>query len=261
MLIESAASPNKTSKLAVAILTLLLILIVTIPLFTWVRLGWFLPEPQYTATFYNQILQQELILSLKNLLIGFLILTVAFFLTFFFFFSRIFHFSGLKILLVCSFFGAITTVGITGWDISRSMSYWGFLERATLSYEQKIYKRGRGGGLGIQKEYSITFVNPSNTADGVKSVLVPSLQQSGFIIHPQSTGQKMMDNLNMGQNFVITPQNRNYLSLNFTKPDPKSVVPQSIHFLLGYNRLFSNNTADLVKSGTTEGFIRLFPNN
>ena len=256
----STAPVKKTSKPVAVILTLLLSLIVLFPLFTWIRSGWFLPEPQYSAGSYQEVLNQEILQSLKNLFINIAVLSVGFALTFWVFLSAIFNLSKFKIILICFLLGLISGTAIVSLDIIKSISHWRVLEGATLGFEQKSYGRGRGGGLGLQKEYSITFVNPSNTADSVKNVLVPSLQKSGFTIHPQATGQEMVNKLDLGQDFVITPENRNYLSLNFTKPNPKRFIPQSIHFLLGYNSLFSKDSADLVKKGTTEGFIRLFPN-
>jgi len=142
---------------------------------------------------------------------------------------------------------------------SPALLYWNVLDKSVLNYQNKIYKRGRGGGFGLQKQYAITFTIPSDNAESVRDILIPSLEKAGFKLEIESTGQEAINNLNLGNEYTISPQNKHYLNLNLEKQVQK-LVPPKINILISYNHLYGNNTNELVKPGTTEGFIILYPN-
>lgn len=255
-----AFPPNQisfTKKFGIILLTIFLFFITTTPFLTWTKLNWFLPEPHYTTNEYNQILSKELTLSLKNILIDSMILTLAFFITFSFLFSKLFGFSDLKNLFVCFVFGVIVSTSIVGTNIYQSMKYWEVLENAASIFDQKVYTRGRGGGFNAQKKYTITFVNHSDTAINVKNIVLPSLQRSGFSIESLASYQKMLDSINQGENFIISAKTKNYLNINLNKSNRNRMVPQTLYFSLYYDQIYTNHPAE---NGTTFGSFELYPN-
>jgi hypothetical protein len=255
----TAPVKNAHSSIYIITLTVILFIILVLPLVLFINLGWFLPEPKYTVSSMNQVLISEIKLSLTNLFINMIVFTIAFFITFVLFFSEIFHFTKLKIISLCLIFAFITGIITISLDIYKSMNYWNILDKSLTSYQNKAYHRGRGGGLGLQKEYYIHFTIPSDNVQSERDVLIPSLKKSGFTIDVKSTGEEALTNLNLGSKFSITPQNKNYLNLNLSK-ETNELVPPHMNLFIGYNHLFGSRTDELVKPGTTEGLLRFYPN-
>lgn len=226
-------------------------LLIIIPLAFVIWNGWFLPEPHYSAYSFSEVILKELTLSIKNLFINILLLFLPLYLLIHSYINTSIK-RAIIIIVISSLF--------VFKDIVSSILLWQPLEQATQSYNNRVYSRYRGGGLGLAKVYNILFTIPSNNVKSVKEDLVPILRSKGFDIDTKSTffGDEAINNLELGEQFTITPQNRNYLSLELSDSNSKKFLSKYIYIHLGYDSYRSGGLKN-VEPGTIEGFIQLYP--
>lgn len=260
-MIECQSKPENNSSsnnIAAIALTLILVVVFLIPSVLLLHAGFYplLPEPHYISSSINEVLYKEIFLSFKNVAINFVVLTVVAFISLVVMFTNIFKFTKLKTIFFCMSIAFIISLLLPVFDIILSMKYWQILDKATMIYENKLYNRGRGGGLGLQKEYFIQFTIPSNNVQTVRDILIPALEKEQFSIDPDSTGAEAIDNLELGEKFLIMPENKNYLSINLEKSNKDEYF--SINLVLE-NETSRGGVVNKVKPGTIEGYLTMYP--
>ncbi len=248
---------SKNEKPAVIILTVLLTVVLFLPALIIVLTGWFLPEPQYTANSFSEVIAKEVTLSVTNLLIDLVLFSLSIFFTLVFLLLKIFKFSILKSVLIVLTAAFTLSLVCVSYSILESLNFWQPLEEATIMYQDKTYSRGRGGGLGLQKVYHLNFTIPSDNIASVRDDLVPTLEKRGFSTDSISSGPEMINNLNQGEKFVITSDNNNYLALNFSQHREGSSSNSRINLIISFedNPYIPPQT----KPGTITGFLTMYP--
>lgn len=167
--------------------------------------GWYLPEPQYTADSYAQVLAREFGMSMKNVIINTFVFLIPLYIISFSLKPSLKKFSFMRLVitgLVALGLGIVIVVFI----VSKSLAFWFPLEKATHHIERRVFTRGRGGNLGLQKEYIMHFSTKTPNLLFIKNQIVPNLQLLGYTVDSfglQIRGKRYMSNSSKNKDIII----------------------------------------------------------